>query len=145
MRSWVVLVLAVGGCGDIIASDETARGWSKTELEAGPSDKQLHAAILSDVRRWRVLEQRLDEGQPTCTAWKAEREKTLCVADQAEMTIFNLRTDLQDQPYRVEESAYYCPKESVYYYHYAGGPRRLDVWLGPFKIDRPARKLDDYK
>jgi len=145
MRAWSLLLLGLGACGDMIASEETMRGYSKAELEAGPSDKQLHAAILSDVRRWRFLDRHLDEGVRTCSAWKAEGDKTLCTADQVEMTLFILRSDLQDQPYRVEETAYYCPKESVYYYHYTGGPKQLDVWLGPYKIDRRLRRLDDYK
>lgn len=145
MRSWAVLLLGLGGCAEAIVSDEEMRGYKKSELEAAPSDMQIHAAILNDVRRWRNLDQHLDEGQPICVAWKLEGGKTVCVADHVEMTVFTLRSDLNDQPYRVEETAYYCPKESVYYYHYWGGPRRLDVWLGPYKVDRHARRLEDYK
>ena len=45
-------------------------------------------------------------------------------------------------PYRIDETAYLCRKEGVYYYHYQGGPRKLDVWMGPYKIDRRRVKPD---
>jgi hypothetical protein len=146
MKRWTVMFLSMAGCTwDMVPPEETLRGFSRAELEAGPTDRQMHAAILFDVRRGRFLDQHLDDGTPTCSAFKAEGAKSICVSDQSDMTFFDFTKDPADQPYRVDETAYFCPKESVYYYHYVGGPRRLDVWLGPFKIDRPARKLDDLK
>jgi hypothetical protein len=146
MKKWAVLVLVLGGCTiDLVPPEEELRGYKRSELEAGPSNIGMHAAILSDVRRERVLDRHLEEGVPTCTALKYAAGKTMCVADETEMTVFELRRDLLDQPYRVDETAYFCSKEGVYYYHYEGGTRKLDVWLGPFRIDRPGRKLDDLK
>ncbi len=143
--SWL-LFLAFGGCViDLVPPEHELRHFTKEELEAGPSDKGMHAAILNDVRRWRALDKHLDEGFSTGPSFKFDGGKSLCAADESEVAIFELRSDLQDQPYRIEETAFLCPKESVYYYHYVGGPRKLDVWLGPYKIDRPGRKLDDYK
>lgn len=147
MRKSVVLLLAFGGgcIIDLVPPEHTLRHWTKEELEAGPSDIGLHSAILNDVRRWRSLDRHLDEGTSTAPEFKYDGATPLCAADEAEVVTFLLRSDLQDQPYRVEEWAYLCTKESVYYYHYMGGTRKLDVWLGPYKIDRPAKKLDDYK
>ena len=146
MRKWAAVFLVLSGCTiDLVPPEEELRGYKRSELEAGPSDLGMHAAILSDVRTWRNLDRHLEEGTPTCFGFRLAGAKTLCAADEAEMTVFDLRKDLLDQPYRVDETAYFCPKESVYYYHYEGGPRRLDVWLGPYRIDRPGRKLDDLK
>ena len=145
MKRWAVLIV-LGGCTlDLSPPEEELRGFKKAELEAGPSNMGMHAAILSDVRRERLLVYHLGEGAGSCSALKFEGPKTLCVADESEMSVYELRKDLLDQPYRVDETAYFCPKESVYYYHYEGGPRKLDVWLGPFAIHRPGRKLDDLK
>ena len=99
--------------------------------------------IVSDVRRERFLNRHLDEGTPTCSGLNYSGGKMLCAADQTEVSVVEIRRDLLDQPYRVDETAYFCPKEGVYFYHYEGGPRKLDVWLGPYRIDRPGRKLDD--
>jgi hypothetical protein len=145
MRTWVVLFLALGGCFDLVPPEEELRGFKRDEIEAGPSDKGWHAAILSDVRRERMLDRHLDEGVATCSAFKYEGAKTLCAADEAAVMIFDFTKGPQDHPYRVDEKAYFCPKESVYYYHYIGGPRKLDIWLGPYRINRPGRKLDDLK
>lgn len=146
MKRWWILLGMVAGCNfDLSPSDEAIRGWSRAELEAGPSDIQMHAAILNDVRRWRQLDQHLGEGVATCDAYHYAEGKLRCSGDQSEMTSFELKSEPQDQPNRIEETALYCPKESVYYYHYVGGPRKFDLWLGPYKIDRPAKKLDDYK
>ena len=146
MRKSMLAFLALGGCTwDMVPPEHELRHFTKEELEAGPSDIGMHAAILNDVRRWRELLKHLDEGLSSGPMFKFDGGRSLCSADEMEISRFDLRNDLPDQPYRVEESAYFCPKESVYYYHYTGGPRKLDVWLGPYKIDRPGRKLDDYK
>lgn len=140
----MLLVLALGGCTiNLVPPEESLRGFDRETLEAGPSDIGLHAAILSDVRRERFLDRHLDEGTSTCGGFRYEGAKPVCVADESDMVHFELRKDPQDRAYRVDETAYLCRKESVYYYHYEGGPRKLDVWLGPFRIDRPGRKLDD--
>jgi hypothetical protein len=31
----------------------------------------------------------------------------------------------------------------VYYYHYKGGPKKIDGWMGPYKIERKRVKPDD--
>ena len=64
-------------------------------------------------------------------AFRRSTKKPVCVACQEEMEVYSLKKDLADQPYRVEETAYYCRKESQYFYHYVGGRKKLDVWLGP--------------
>lgn len=147
MRRLAFAILAVGtGCHfDLVPPEETLRGYTKEELEAGPTDRHMLAAILNDVRRWRQLEQHLDEGISTCSAYKVLEGKQVCSVDETEMPTFELRNDPTDKPNRVEETAIYCSKEGVYYYHYVGGPRKFDLWMGPYRIDRPAKKLDDYK
>jgi hypothetical protein len=57
--------------------------------------------------------------------------------------VYPLKSDLADQVHRVDESAYYCRSEGVYHYHYVGGPQKLDVWLGPFKLVRRRLKPDE--
>lgn len=146
MRRLVFLVALAGGCTfDLVPPEETLRGFNKEELEAGPTDRQMHAAIVNDVRRWRQLDQHLKDGIPTCSAYKLVAGKLVCTGDETEMLSFDIKIEPTDQPNRIEETAVFCPKESVYYYHYLGGPRKWDVWLGPYKIDRPSKKLDDYK
>ncbi|MBV8881795.1 MAG: hypothetical protein JO332_17690 [Planctomycetaceae bacterium] len=115
------------------------------ELNAGPSSHQMKGAILNDVRIWRELDKRIAvEGYKEFP--KAINNASgipVCLYDQTEYEIFSLKSDLADQPYRVEETAYYCKKESVYFYHYQGGPKRLNLWLGPYRIERKRPKTDD--
>ena len=42
-----------------------------------------------------------------------------------------------------DETAYLCRKEGLYYYHYQGGPKKLDMWMGPYRIDRKRVKPDE--
>lgn len=142
MRRWTAVLLLAGGC-NLRPPDHEIRGFTKEELEAGPTYHSMKGAILNDVRRWRQLELKLDEGLPECP-WIVRSEGIpKCAKDQEELVHFPLREDLPDQPYRVDEEAYYCPLESVYVYHYVGGPRKRNCWMGPFKIHRPPKKLDD--
>jgi hypothetical protein len=118
---------------------------STEELEAGPGYHQMKGAILSDVRIWRSLDVKVAvEGYKEYPRAIDNTTGTpLCANDQTEYEIYSLKSDLSDQPYRVEETAYYCKKESLYYYHYQGGPKRLNLWMGPYKIDRKRPKADE--
>jgi hypothetical protein len=78
---------------------------------------EIRARITSDVRTNR-LEERLAEGKPTCDAVRWVDEKPTCARDGATMAVVTLRR---------EETAYYCPEETIYWYHGSG------LWLGPFK------------
>ncbi|HEV3026815.1 MAG TPA: hypothetical protein VG457_04540 [Planctomycetota bacterium] len=115
------------------------------ELSAGPSYHQMKGAILNDVRIWRELDKKIEtEGYKEFPrAIDNSTGVPICTYDQTEYEIYALRSDLADQPYRLEETAYYCKKESVYFYHYQGGSKRLNLWLGPYRIDRKRPKTDD--
>jgi hypothetical protein len=135
--------LGVLSACEITAHDYEMRGFTKEELEAPPSFHEIRAALIADVRRWRMLESRLEEGVPTCSALIYVANAPTCAHDKEPFEVYSLRDDLRDQPYRVEEKAYYCRTEGLYYYNYVGGPKKLNVWLGPFKLSRQARKADD--
>jgi hypothetical protein len=115
------------------------------ELEAAPGYHQMKAAILSDVRKWRELDRRVDtEGQREVPrALKFVEGVPTCIADETTYEIYRLKEDLRDQPYRIDETAYLCRKEGLYYYHYQGGPKKLDMWMGPYRIDRKRVKPDE--
>ncbi len=115
------------------------------ELAQGPTSHQMKGAIISDIRVWRELDKKVAvEGRkemPSTIIYQGGFP--VCDIDKTDLEIFSLKSDLADQPYRVEETAYYCKKESLYYYHYQGGPRRLSLWMGPYHIDRKRPKTDD--
>ena len=118
---------------------------STEELNAGPSAHQMKGAILNDVRIWRELTKRIEtEGfKEPPRAINTSSGIPNCTVDQTDFEIYVLKSDLADQPYRLEETAYYCRKESIYYYHYQGGSKKLNLWLGPYKIERKRPKTDD--
>jgi hypothetical protein len=107
---------------------------TKEEMEAPPGPNEIKARVMNDAINWRRLREHLDEGRAECPEIKFTTEGTLCAKDDEELTIVNFPGDAPDKPNRVEETGYYCPKESVYYYHYRGGRDRLDVWIGPCKV-----------
>ena len=140
----IVVLAALGGCAwDIRPNDvELRTGMTQEEMDAAPGQHETKAALTADVRKWRRLDHRLDEGRAACPAITGIEKKPTCVACQEEMEVYSLKKDLADQPYRVEETAYYCRKESQYFYHYVGGRKKLDVWLGPNALDRKRVKPD---
>ena len=115
------------------------------ELDAGPTYHHMKGALLNDVRIWRNLDTRVAaEGFKEYP--KAIDNSTgvpVCHYDQTDLEIYSLKSDLADQPYRIEETAYYCKKESIYYYHYQGGPKKLNLWMGPYKLERKRAKNDE--
>lgn len=116
------------------------------ELAQGPTSHQMKGAIISDVRVWRELDKKV------AVDGRKEMPKTIiyvggfavCDIDKTDLEIFSLKSELADQPYRVEETAYFCKKESIYFYHYQGGPKRVSLWMGPYRIDRKRPKTDDH-
>lgn len=117
------------------------------ELAEGPSAHRMKGAILNDVRIWRELDKKI------ATEGYKEYPKSIvnttgyptCKYDQTELEVYSLKSDLADQPYRIEETAYFCKKESLYFYHYQGGPKKLNLWLGPYRIERKRAKSDDHQ
>ena len=127
-----------GTCGQLPPDSVIRADISPEELDREPGYNQMKAAILSDVRIWRELDKKLDvEGQHEVPVSVLFTEGVpTCAVDKASFEVYKLKDDLIDQPYRVDETAYLCRKEGVYYYHYQGGPRRLNVWMGPYRIER---------
>jgi hypothetical protein len=152
MRKSFVLLAAVALCNtagtcNIIPPDSVIRAeLSPEELEASPGYHQMKAALVSDVRIWRELDKKVDvEGRrevPVSLIFVGG--VATCAADQTGFEIYRIKEDEVEKPYRVEETAYLCRKEGVYYYHYQGGPRKMDVWLGPYRIERK-RPVSDGK
>jgi hypothetical protein len=151
MRKSFLLLAACAVCNtagtcDITPPDSVLRAEiPPEELEASPGYHHMKAALISDVRIWRELDRKVEsEGQSTVPRnFKFLQSVATCSADDTPFEIYKLKDDLVDQPYRVDETAFLCRKEGVYYYHYVGGPRKLDAWMGPYRIDRKRPKNDD--
>ncbi|RPH36516.1 MAG: hypothetical protein EHM91_15980 [Planctomycetota bacterium] len=150
MRKNLVLLAAIAVCNtagtcDLTPPDSVLRAEiTPEELEAAPGYNQMKGALLNDIRVWRELDKKVAvEGRREVpTSLSLLSGVATCGTDQTEFEIYRLKEELQDQPYRVDETAYLCRKEGVYYYHYQGGPRKLDVWMGPYRIDRKRVKPD---
>jgi hypothetical protein len=132
-------------CHDLPPDSVLRAELTPEELDAAPGYHQMKGAILNDVRIWRELEKKIEaEGrreQPKAISYV--QGNPMCDYDKTDLEIFQLKSDLADQPYRVEETAFFCRKESIYYYHYRGGPHKLDLWMGPYRIDRKRPKTGD--
>jgi len=137
---WLIVVVLLGaGChGMSLEEHEMAsRGLSREDLEAGANDNEIRARIVTDVRQTWLPEAYLDHGRADCPALGHEGGKLICIpckASKTELKMFTLRDDPLDRQSPVRETAYFCPTESVYWYHYQGGDKRLDTWLGPRRV-----------
>jgi len=137
MRPWAFVLLAFGAACDLRPNDvELRTGMTEEEMNSPAGFHQMKAALTTDVRKWRMLDQRLEEGRATCPSIYWVDKTAKCARDMEELEVYNIKKDLEDQPYRVEETTYYCRKEGVYFYHYVGGKKKSDVWMGPFPLDR---------
>ncbi len=151
MRKTLVLLLAIAVCNtagtcNLTPPDSVLRAEiTPEELEAAPGYHQMKGALLNDIRVWRELDKKVSvEGRREVpTAFTLIGGIATCGQDQTEFEIYRLKEDLLDQPYRIDETAYLCRKEGMYYYHYQGGPRKLDVWMGPYRIERRRVKPDE--
>lgn len=137
------LLLAAADCAHW-PDDKDRFNLTDAELQAGPSTYQMMGAFLND-RNWRGLNtpEMLDTGQPVCNGVLFQEKKAICVKDRQQMEVYPLKKDPVDVPYRVEETAYYCREDKIYYYHYVGGPQKRDAWLGPYPMRRERPKTDD--
>ena len=117
------------------------------ELNAPPDYHHMKGALLNDVRIWRQLDKVIEtEGRREVpVVIKFASGIPICANDDTEFEIYRLKEDLLDQPYRIDETAYLCRKDKTYYYRYQGGPRKLDVWLGPYRIERRRPVVEDQK
>lgn len=122
---------------------EIRYGLTEQDLKEGPSAHQMMGALLRDVRVWRELDKRLGEGRPSCPGIVFEGHRALCANDREEMELYVFPERDPGAYYRVQESAFYCRKEGIYYYHYVGGPRNLNVWMGPFPLKRDRPRLPE--
>ena len=143
MRRLAVLVLALAACDAMPPDHEIRAGLTKEDLEAGPSYHQIMGAIINDVRVWRELDKKLDEGKAVCTGMFYEDNVAKCANDKEDLEFYVFPDKTRDALYRVEESGYYCRKEGIYYYHYVGGQKGLDVWLGPYPLRRDRPKVEE--
>jgi hypothetical protein len=134
-----------GACNDLPPDSVLRAEITPEELNAPPDYHQMKGALLNDVRIWRRLELIVDtEGRREVPiVIKFAKGVAVCSNDETEFEIYRLKEDLLDQPYRVDETAYLCRKDKMYYYRYQGGPKKLDVWLGPYRIERRRPAADD--
>lgn len=144
-RAGALLALLMSGCiFDLRPNDAELRtGMTQEEMDAAPGHHQTKAALIYEVRQGRMLDRRLEEGRSGCSAVSWREKPPLCLKCQEEVEVYSIRQDIDDQPYREDETAYYCRKESVYYYHYVGGKKKLDVWLGPYELKRKRVKPEE--
>jgi hypothetical protein len=144
-RAWAILALLASGCVlNLRPNDAELRtGMTQQEMDAAPGHHETRAAVINDIRKWRMLEQRLEEGRAGCASISWRERAPVCAKCQEDMEVYSIKEDLPDQTYRVDETAYYCRKESQYFYHYVGGKKRLDVWLGPYALERKRVKPEE--
>jgi len=153
MRKSFLLLVAVavcntaGTCNNLPPDSVLRAEITPEELNAPPDYHRMKGALLNDVRIWRQLDKIIEtEGRREVpVVIKFAKGVALCTNDESEFEIFRLKEDLLDQPYRIDETAYLCRKDNSYYYRYQGGPRKLDVWLGPYRIERRRPAADEQK
>ncbi|MBI2930898.1 MAG: hypothetical protein HYY16_04550 [Planctomycetes bacterium] len=142
-RSGLLVVVLLGACHTMTLEEHelASRGLTQEDLEAPPSDNDIRARIMTDVRTTWLPEAQLDQGLRECPVVRFEEGRPVCAADGTEMKMFTLRNDSPDRQHPVRETAYFCPTESAYWYHYEGGDARRDVWFGPRRVKmRPGRQ-----
>jgi len=131
-------LLSAGMC-DPRPPDVTLRtGMTPEEMKEPPSSHAIKAALTNDVRRDRMLHLKLNEGRKDCPWVVWVQNMPVCAAEKCRkpLEFYMIKADEDYIPNRVDEMAFYCREESVYYYNYRGGPRKLDVWMGPYRLER---------
>lgn len=147
---FLLAACAVGvasACNDIPADSILRAELTPEELNAPPDYHHMKGALLNDVRIWRQLDKVVesDGRKEVPVVIKFNNGVPICANDETEFEIYRLKEDLLDQPYRIDETAYLCRKDKMYYYRYQGGPRKLDVWLGPYRIERRRPAIEEPK
>jgi len=126
MRRLAVVCLLIYGCE---VSPEDDRHDHQVLSNDQSSYFHIKAKILTDVRVGRELQLHLDKGRkepgiPGSSEFRLQ-----------ELEAFVLRDDPKEQGEAVTEAAFYSPSTRTYFYHYVGGPNRIDVWMGPFALN----------
>ena len=111
-------------------------GFTPKVLKEPPTSYRMTGAVLDDVRNRRQLEEHLDEGRPTCDAIIYRDNNPTCAKDETTFEEYPFPNKAPFDPHPIEERAFYCRQESVYYYNYKGGPYRRDLWFGPYTLKR---------
>lgn len=144
MKRLLILLAALASC-DTMPEDKTIRfPWiSDEDLKAPPTPRHITAAIINDVRNYRVLRARLDEGAPACPMVVIQGEEALCAKDGSKFMVCVFPEGVEG-PAAIRETAFYCNEEQHYYYNYHGGPRKRNVWLGPFRLKREPVRPDEH-
>lgn len=142
-RSAILLLVAAAACQPVPPRHEYVAHMTTEELNAPPGSNAVKAKIISDVRRWRELHKRLAQGKPFCEGIFHLEGYVRCKKDETELEIYYFPGGPEDSQHRIQEKAYFCREEGVYYYHYLGGPRKVDSWLGPYKLDFKTIRPDE--
>ena len=129
MRRFAVVCLLAAGCEGgstdaVIHPDSEDLDWY-----VDGSNFQIKFSILMDVRVRRELNLHLDQGRKEPVA------PGFGVLSPHELVTYELRCDAKVLPDGVTETALYSSSAKQYFYHYVGGPRNLDVWMGPFPLE----------
>jgi len=150
MRRWIVtafLAIAAAGCDMTFENPHLeVRGLTEEDLKAPPGKRQIHAAVVNDVRERRMLRYRLEEGKadpPTEIKLDKYGLNAVRAKDDKELWRMDLWEDPPDKVHAITEVAYWDNDAFTYIYHYEGGSPHRDVWFGPFKITFPKPPTDE--
>ena len=137
MKKIAIASLLFAGCTDYFQerADEhrlASRGLAPEDLNGVPSENDVRARITNEVRTNLFAARIDDDGKPSCDAIKWEKGAPMCVKDNVEMMTVSIRSDSTERQFPVEETGYYCPQDTSWWYHYAGGRPIKEAWMGPF-------------
>ena len=131
-------IFLLAGCFPDLYQDQKeyeSFGLNKDDLDGPPTSHELRARVINDALRWRLVRQNLElKGKASCDFVKYTENGPVCSGDKEPLNVITFPGDTIDRPDRVVETAYYCPEESIYYYHYEGGVRKRNLWLGPYRV-----------
>ncbi len=137
MKKLAFAALVFAGCNDYFQerADEhrmASRGLTPPDLDGLPTENDVHARITNEVRTNLFAARIDDDGKPACDAITWDKGVPTCVKDKVAMLTVAVRSDSTERQYPVTETAYYCPQDTSWWYHYAGGRPIKDAWMGPF-------------
>ena len=87
---------------------ELRTGMTEEELNAPPGYHEMKGAILNDVRKWRMLDHRLEEGRPALGAIEWIEKAPHCTRDKEPMEVYNLRREPHKKPLNVTTTPSGC-------------------------------------
>ncbi|MBI4564343.1 MAG: hypothetical protein HY716_06590 [Planctomycetes bacterium] len=139
IRLALAAVPALVSACDHVMTDPHLESFGQTEedLNAPPNKSEIRARLTADVRQYRLLQYRLDEGRremPPEIRFDEHHVNARRAKDDVPLWRVPLRADSPERLSAVEETIYYDDEAKLYYYHYRGGDPYRDVWFGPLQL-----------